>query len=53
MLSEYDSRGRKKVDSVIRCPSTGDEELPLVMPHQRWSHGVEKSEVHEAFNVSR
>ena len=43
----------RKHDMVIRSPSTGEEELPLVTPHQRWSHGDEKSEVHEAFSVSR
>lgn len=41
------------VGSVIRSPSTGDEEFPLMTPHQRWSHGVEKSDVQEAFSVSR
>lgn len=44
--------GRKDV-SVILSPSAGEEELPLMTPHQRWSHGVVKSEVHEAFSVSR
>ena len=44
---------KKKLDSVIRSPRFGDEELGLRTPHQRWSHGAEKSEVQEAFNVSR
>ena len=50
---ERECQGKGKADSVIRSPSTGDEEFPLMTPHQRWSHGVEKSDVQEAFNVSR
>ena len=46
-------RPSKKVDPIIRSPRFGDEELPWRTPHQRWSHGVEKSDVQEAFNVSR
>ena len=45
-------RERKWVP-IIRSPRFGDEEFGLRTPHQRWSHGVEKSDVQEALIVSR
>lgn len=53
MCQTSDDGVKGKQDSVILSPSTGEEELPLMIPHQRWSHDVEKSDAHEAFRVSR
>ena len=44
---------RMEEDSSIRSPRFGDEEVLLRTPHQRWSHGAEKSDAQDAFNVSR